>query len=155
MVYFLDASAVVKYYVTEPGSGWVQRLVDTDEPSLVLAEITIVEVAAAFSILRRVERITSRQRRDFWERFERDFVHRYDLIPVTDETVHKAAYLCGTYPLKAYDAVQLASGIALRDSLKEEDIPVVFVSGDDSLIAASKAEGLAVDNPFWHVDRDV
>jgi predicted nucleic acid-binding protein len=30
MAYFLDASALVKYYVTEPGSTWVRQRVDEE-----------------------------------------------------------------------------------------------------------------------------
>jgi hypothetical protein len=54
--------------------------------------------------------------------------------------------------LKAYDAVQLAAGLALKGTLAEQDIPLVFVSGDDTLITAAQAEGLTADNPFWHTD---
>jgi transposase len=33
--YFFDTSAVVKYYVTEPGSAWVRQLIDAWEPDRV------------------------------------------------------------------------------------------------------------------------
>lgn len=153
MAYFLDSSALVKYYMTEPGSTWIRQRVDVGEPIL-LAEITVAEVAAALGILQRKGRITARHRRDFWERFERDCVERYDLIPVVYGVIHSAALLCTRHPLKAYDAVQLAAGLALRGTLAKQDIPLVFVSGDDTLINAAKAEGLTVDNPFWHTDLD-
>jgi predicted nucleic acid-binding protein len=56
-LYFCDTSAIVKYYVTEPGSQWVWKLVDSGEP-VFLVEITIAEVSAALSILRRTGRIS-------------------------------------------------------------------------------------------------
>ena len=31
-VYYFDASAVVKYYVTEPGSAWVRQLMEARDP---------------------------------------------------------------------------------------------------------------------------
>jgi len=68
--------------------------------------------------------------------------------------IYAAALLCTRHPLKAYDAVQLAAGLALRRTLAEQDIPLVFVSGDEALITAARAEGLTVDNPFWHTDLD-
>ena len=153
MACFLDSSALVRYYVTEPGSTWVRQRVDEEEPIL-LAEISVAEVAAALGILQREGRITPHHRQDFWERFERDCVERYDLIPVVYEVIYAAALLCARHPLKAYDAVQLAAGLALRETLAEHDIPLVFVSGDDTLITAAEAEGLTVDNPFWHTDLD-
>jgi predicted nucleic acid-binding protein len=30
--YYFDASALVKYYVTEPGSTWVRQVIDEQEP---------------------------------------------------------------------------------------------------------------------------
>jgi predicted nucleic acid-binding protein len=151
MAYFLDASALVKYYVTEPGSTWVRQRIDEGRSTL-LAEITVAELAAALGILQRVGRITPRHRQDFWEKFERDCVERYDLIPVVYDVIYAAALLCARHPLKAYDAVQLAAGLALKGTLAEQGIPLTFVSGDDTLITAAQAEGLTADNPFWHTD---
>jgi predicted nucleic acid-binding protein len=31
-LYYLDASALVKYYVTEPGSTWVRQMIDEQDP---------------------------------------------------------------------------------------------------------------------------
>ena len=154
MAYFFDASALVKYYVTEPGSAWVRQCIDEEGKNILLAEITVVEVAAALGILQRVGRITPRHRQSFWEKFERDCVKRYDLVPTVYEVISAAALLCARHPLKAYDAVQLSAGLALKETLAEENIPLVFVSGDDTLIAGAQSEGLTVDNPFWHSDLD-
>jgi predicted nucleic acid-binding protein len=115
-----------------------------------LAEITIAEVAAALSILERQGRIRPTNRREFWERFERDVVEHYALVPVTLESIYAAALLCSGHPLKAYDAVQLAAGLALKTRLSVQNMPLIFVSGDATLLTAAKSEGLAVENPFWH-----
>ena len=63
---YFDASAVVKYYVTEPGSHWVRQLVQERDPQshqfshvILVAEITRVEVAAALAVIERVGRIKS------------------------------------------------------------------------------------------------
>lgn len=136
MVYFFDASAVVKYYVTEPGSTWMRKRVDEGQ-TIILAEITVAEVAAALGILQRVNRISRRHRWSFWERFERDCTERYELTPVVYKVVYAAALLCAHHPLKAYDAVQLASGLALQETLAEQEISLVFVSGDDTLVSAA------------------
>jgi len=150
---YLDPSAIVKYYVTEPGSAWVREQVDGGDVIL-LSEATIVEVAAALGILHRMGRITSRHRRGFWERFERDCVERYDLTPVAHDVIYAAAKLCANHPLRAYGALQLAAGLALRRPLTVEGAPLVFVWADDALVSAAESEGLAVDNPLWHTDLD-
>jgi predicted nucleic acid-binding protein len=65
-VYYLEPSALVKYYVTEPGSTWVRRVVDVEENVLVSAEVTMAEVAAALGVIARMGRISRRQRDAFW-----------------------------------------------------------------------------------------
>jgi len=62
-MYYFDASALVKYYVPEPGSAWVRQLLDTREPTraqalhlIIVAEITRVEVAAGLAVVERIGR---------------------------------------------------------------------------------------------------
>ena len=53
--FYLDASALVKRYVTEIGSGWVAALcADADTNTLGIANIGIVEVTAAFAAKRQM-----------------------------------------------------------------------------------------------------
>ncbi len=48
--YFLDASALVKRYITEAGSKWVSQLTDpAANNTILIAEITMAEVAAALA----------------------------------------------------------------------------------------------------------
>ena len=49
-VYYLEPSALVKYYITEPGSIWIRQLVDEENNALLSAEITIAEVSAALAV---------------------------------------------------------------------------------------------------------
>ena len=56
-VYYLEPSALVKYYITEPGSIWIRQLVDEENNALLGAEITIAEVSAALAVIARVGRI--------------------------------------------------------------------------------------------------
>ena len=81
-LYYLDASALVKHYILEPGSTWVRKLVN---------------------------------------------------------------------PLKAYDAVQLAVALRHSRALARHQLSLTFVTGDDALLTAARAESLLTDNPFDHV----
>ena len=48
--YFFDSSALVKYYVSEIGSGWVEAVIDAQPPNhIALAQIAGVEVVAALA----------------------------------------------------------------------------------------------------------
>ena len=67
---------------------------------------------------------------------------------------YHAARLTQEHPLKGYDAVQLATALDFNARLKEEDLSLIFVSGDANLIQAARAENLATENPFDHGDLD-
>jgi hypothetical protein len=59
--------------------------------------------------------------------------------------------LVQSYPLKAYDAVQLASALLVNAALQDVGIaPLTFLAGDRQLLSAAGAEGLAVDSPHFH-----
>jgi len=148
-VYCCDTSAIVKYYVAEPGSRWVWSLIDSGAP-LFLVQITIAEMSAALSILQRTGQISKRRRTEYWERFEKDCAQRYRFLPADIETIQAAAALCARHPLKGYDAVQIAAALTLQQTLGPQR-PLTFVSGDRAVVAAAEAEGLAVDDPFQHV----
>jgi predicted nucleic acid-binding protein len=63
--FYLDASAVVKRYSPETGSGWVKALTDPMVGhTLVLGEITLAEVAAALAAKHRAPGGITQQARD-------------------------------------------------------------------------------------------
>jgi len=156
--YYFDASALVKYYVTEPGSTWVRYLVEARDPetaqwvhTVFVAEITRVEVAAGLAVIERTGRIRKAQRDREYRRFVSQFVSRYAVLPLATADLEYAADLTQQYPLKAYDAVQLAVALRYARILAAFGLPLIFVSGDAALLAAARAEGLPTDNPFDHV----
>jgi len=155
-IYYLDTSALVKYYVTEPGSVWIRQLIDDQDNVLVSAEITITEVSAAPAVINRTGHISQRQRDELWGKFKRDLLMCYELLPTHRTVVNRAAELCQQYPLRGFDAIHLASGLFLQETLTQQDKDVIttYVTGDHSLINAAQAEGLEADNPFWHTDLD-
>ena len=59
-----------------------------------------------------------------------------------------AGQLVSQHPIRAYDAVQLASAISLRTTLIQAQLPdLVFLTADDRLIAIVQTIGLPSDNP--------
>jgi uncharacterized protein len=158
-IYYLDASAVVKYYVPEPGSFWIRQLLDAQDPvstralhAILVAEVTRVEVAAGLASIERVGRIRRTARMREYQRFTSHLIHRYAIIPMTTADFVAAADLTQHHPLKAYDAVQLA--VALRYGQILSGHPFTFVSGDSTLLAAAQAEGLVTENPFDYAMPD-
>ena len=155
-LYYFDTSALVKYHVTEPGSTWVRQLIEERDVAtghfrhvILVAEITHVEVAAGLAVIERVGRIRRSDRDRAYAHFIAQLVHRYTIIPLTTTDFETAAALTQRYPLKAYDAVQLAMALRYHQVLAAHLL--TFVCGDDTLITAAHAEGLSTANPFDHV----
>jgi len=132
----------------------VRALADTQDNVLATAELTIAEVSAALAVIARLGRISRRQRDEFWGKFKRDLLTRYEFLSTHRTTINRAAELCQEHALRGFDAVHLASGLQLQETLaqQEEGVTITFVTGDDSLVTAAQAERLTVDNPFWHAD---
>ncbi len=66
---------------------------------------------------------------------------RFEIIPPTQARMFDACRVAGAYFLRGYDAVHLASAIALREMVRG---PVVMVTFDRELAAASRGEGFRV-----------
>lgn len=156
--YFFDASAIVKCYVDEPGSEWIKKIVvlsdlDTTNRANItfIAEVSIAEVAAAFSILYRTGRSSRRARDGIFDSFLTDVDTIFKMISIVPNDFYDAAYLTQRYPLKAYDAVQLAVALRHHQALTRRDLDLIFVSGDLQQLKAAAAEGLDTDSPFDHL----
>ena len=157
-LYYFDSSAIVKYYIPEKGSSWVSQLISirTTEGEwaneIVIARIGIVEVGAAIARRRRMKEISQRLQERTLAQFSKDFRRRYTVVPTTDETIELALTLTQRQPLRAYDAVQLATALHLHRIRRALDLPpLIFVSADEDINAVAKAEGLHAENPNIHL----
>lgn len=152
-LYFLDASAIVKRYVDERGSEWVRAIVDSAAMhDLVIAEIGIVEVAAAYSARQRAQPAADRAIRERpLRRFLRDCNLHYTVVGADRRTIDLAVQLTGRHRLRGYDAVQLASALRVNESVTRDGQPALtFVSADSDLLLAARGESLQTDNPLDH-----
>ncbi len=146
-VCFLDASALVKRYLQETGSEWVQTICQDRKVSLVIASLTWVEVASAISRKARARdlpRAGGRLKLAELERHvRREYVRIHLRLPVLAESVR----LMTRHPLKASDAIQLASALAVRRAARTVRSEFSFVSADARLLEAARRDGLSTDNP--------
>jgi len=150
--YYLDASAMVKRYVNEQGSEWMRATMDSEEETLLFtSRMTIVEVISAFSRRVREETLTLQNFVSARDMFRSDCLDDYQVMPPSLAVVDQACALLERYPLRAYDATHLATAISAQEFLTgKEYSPVTFLSADDDLNDAAKAEDLTVDNPNRH-----
>jgi predicted nucleic acid-binding protein len=137
LTYFLDASALVKRYVREAGSERMQALVRR-QPELVISRLTVVEVPAAIWKRSRAGNLSAAETRRALARFAGDLA-RLTTVEPRPATIELAAELIERYPLRAYDAVQLAS--ALRWA-RETGLASCFVCADERLGQAAAKEKL-------------
>ena len=159
-IYYLDASVIVKYFHREPGTAWVQEIINLTANGkqranlIYLSEISRVEVPAAFAILARTQQISIRLRDSLYDSFLQKVDSDFQSLPMGAATIHRAGELTQKHPLKAYDAIQLAVALNLNETLREQSVSSIFVSGDADLLRAAQAEGLITDNPFDHRSLD-
>lgn len=147
--YFLDTSALVKRYIAETGSNWIQSIIEhATEGNLAIAQITWVEMLSAMSRRQREGSLLGSDFDSICRDFREDFDLEYQVIEVDQALLERAGQLVIQYPLRAYDAVQLASALRSRSLVTQmPDTQLIFVSADDRLLNIAQTEGLVIDNP--------
>jgi predicted nucleic acid-binding protein len=150
--YFFDSSALVKQYVNEQGSAWVEATLDpAADAHIYVASITGVEVVAALARKQKGNLVSPTDATAAILSFEQDFANEYRVIDINDMVITRAMALARAHTLKGYDAVQLASALEVngrRVSLGAR--PLTLITGDKELLGAATAEGLPTDDPNAH-----
>jgi len=151
-LYFLDSSALVKRYVTETGSAWIRALTDPSARNpLIIARITWVEVLSALARRQREGTLTLDDVVQAIGAFRHDLNMQYQVSELDLELAEAAGDLVARHPLRAYDAVQLASALQAQSDLARTATPALtFLTADDRLLTVAQAEGLLTDNPNHH-----
>lgn len=137
---YLDTSALVKLYVDEIGSELVRSGVAQAE-FVATSEIAYLEARAALARRRREKVFSLPSYRRLLEDFELDW-DRYVVVAVTMPLLREASSLTERYPLRALDALHLASAQLVGPRSAEE--PLMFASWDETLDRAAAREGLAL-----------
>lgn len=150
--YFLDTSALAKRYLHETGSQWVQDLCATELISV--SALIVVEISTTLARRVREGSIMANERDVILRRFRRHL--RQITVVEADLRVLNAAGSLGvqsppTIPLRALDAIQLASARAFAATSSTSGLgPLTFVSADTRLLAAAQWAGFATDTPDNH-----
>jgi uncharacterized protein len=74
---------------------------------------------------------------------------QYQVVELQPAIAEVASQLVSRHPLRAYDAVQLASAVSIQSLVNTvpEANSLVFVTADSRLMAVAQAEELTVDDP--------
>jgi predicted nucleic acid-binding protein len=139
MILYLDASALVKRYVAEPGSAEVGDALARAE-IVGTALVSRAEVAAALGKAARVGALTQEEAAACLQRFREEWL---DLmrVQVTEMVVTRADTFAWEHGLRGYDAVHLAAASTWQDALGEQ---VTFSTFDRRLWETAKRVGMAL-----------
>jgi len=149
MILYLDASALVKHYVAEPGSTEVNEAISQAEV-VSTALISRAEMAAALAKAVRTGALTQEDAsyslqvfRDEWP----DLVR----VQVTEFVIARAEAFAWEHGLRGYDAVHLAAASVWQDTMGER---VTLATFDRRLWTAAGQVGLIAYPVDWPATLD-
>jgi uncharacterized protein len=151
-IYYVDSSAIVKFYIAESGSEWVRDLFISPATEVLYTTIlSRIEVVAALARRMRTGELVKQSFEVQSTQFEEDFSDFFTPLSVSENILNVASQLLRKHNLRGYDALQFASAAEMNRLLSTSGISgLVFISADDQLNAVATAEGLPVENPNHH-----
>ncbi|MCP4111447.1 MAG: type II toxin-antitoxin system VapC family toxin [Desulfobacteraceae bacterium] len=145
---YFDTSALIKRYVAETGSRWVNALLASSRPTVFISQLTVIESVCGFSRRLREGAFSGDDYNRLLAAFDYDTVSRYVIADIMPVTIDTACQMAGRHPLRAYDAVHLATAWLInRELIRNGRYPLTFVCSDNRLLAVCRNEGLLTENP--------
>lgn len=147
-LYYLDTSALAKYYRREPGSDFVERLFADVSAQRLISRLAMVEIESAFASKVRTGEIDQEGARLARRRLESDLGRRNILMAAVDdrhfEIARRLLLKHGIdRSLRTLDGLQLSVAIALRRA----GFAPIFIASDQRLCDVAVLEGFSVTNP--------
>ena len=136
MIYF-DTSALIKLFILEKGSEDAQRLSEDHFPPATAA-IAYAEIYSGVNRRKREGYLSAHQYTRMSRRFEEYWTSSIH-VELTQEVLTLAKGLLERHPLRAADAIHLASALILQKGIRE---PLLFAAADSRLLDAASAEHL-------------
>ncbi len=144
--FYFDTSALIKLYIEEEGSERVINLVERlEEGKVFILDVTLLESRSAVRRREREGDVSGMDANRILKQIEEDGSSLYLVQPVNPAVIEEAARLIDAYPLRTYDALQLAGCLIVFPSAPG---PVTFACADTRLCEAARLEGLSTLNPI-------
>lgn len=144
--YFLESSAFAKLFILEQGSEPLILLLEkVDDPQKLVSALASLEVRSAIRRRQRAGDILPADANRALHNLDAEIL-RIVQQPVSPAVIDVAELVLDSHPLRAMDALHLATCVVMRDTLQVSDI--CFVSSDDSLLKAASVEQFPVLNPL-------
>ena len=137
MIYYFDASALVKLYIYEEGSEQVDEVIAQAEmigTSLIAYPETLSALCRRFRECLFDLKVYNQIRRAFEKDWQR--IHVIDFSPQISQSAGKLIHQHG---IRTLDAIHLVTAMEFKSWLST---PLTFLCFDDKLSKAAKAEGM-------------
>ena len=137
MILYCDTSALIKRYVEEEGTEFVDYLWDTAS-AIVTSIVAFAETISVFSRKFREGLLTHKEYAKTVKNFKVDY-EELVLVSITKDLNTLIENLLARYPLRGFDAIHLASATIFTRPEVED---VLFACFDHNLNQAASKEGL-------------
>ncbi len=147
--YFLDTSAVAKLYHQEPGSDYVEQILNQQGSKGIISRLSLVEFESVLAIKTRTGVLGTTGRAIALRRFRADIARNRIIVgpPIEEKHFQSAARLLRVHAvehgLRTLDAIQLAGALDLHQSAWIS----VLVSSDQRLCAVAELCGCPAVDP--------
>ncbi|HLF28005.1 MAG TPA: type II toxin-antitoxin system VapC family toxin [Anaerolineae bacterium] len=147
--YYFDSSALVKRYVAETGTAWVNRVCAASSGhTIYTVRISGAEIVSALFRRAQAGAFALSDAQAAAASFKADFASHFQIVEVTTRLVDNAMALAERHHLRGYDAVQLSAALELQTIRASLALPTVtFVCADTKLNLTAVAESLSIENP--------
>lgn len=141
MITYFDASSLVKCFIEEDGSPIVRSQLAATLPTT--SRLSAVEIASAICRRCREGEISNEERTQALKRLRELFSELY-VVELTPEVAEGAEELLQRFALRAGDAIQLASYLAIQAKTGKE---VLFSGFDQRLLEVAQSAGATLAKP--------
>lgn len=141
----------MKLYIREPGTDHLLRLASRAAGHR-FAVLSLAQVEFRFAIRKRqrAKDLDGPAADQLLARFERHLETKFVTQAVSSAVLDVAKTLVDRHGLRAYDAIQLAGCVTLKEASNHRDL--TFVCADGDLVRAGELEGLPVlDTAGWRL----
>lgn len=132
---YLDTSALIKLYLSEPESAQTEKVVRANTPWLATSRVTYAETLSVLHRCLRDRRISPAAYKLQKKTFLSDW-NALHVVEVTEAILSHASPLIERHSLRGFDVIHLCSALWLGQPL--------FACFDDRLRNAAGAEGLSL-----------
>ena len=145
--FYLDTSAVVKRYRTEPGTDVMSTLLEQPTPDdrFYVSFLLVLEFTSGILRLVRGSRVRQSTADGIIARFRQDARDLLRIWPLDDSILGSAISVVHNHRLRSADAIHLATALAV--SSVEANVPLTLVTSDAELAEAGQAAGLETLTP--------